>query len=177
MCQSYVSRALLKCKVSYRKILSGETLCFLEKRLLSLFKFCAFSKLLFSYELLIGPLPIFLECIVIYLWSDRSTLSTVAPVTVLALYICCWWLFVLSKKQCTNNWPNRLCCQCWLLKLSPSQGQWKRISSPKTKRLLPAIKWLQNAQKHVTGPLDLMMLFFCSTAPQIHCSSHGSRAR
>ena len=87
LCQSYVSRALLKCKVSYRKILSGETLCFLEKRLLSLFKFCAFSKLLFSYELLIGPLPIFLECIVIYLWSDRSTLSTVAPVTVLALYI------------------------------------------------------------------------------------------
>ena len=86
-------------------------------------------------------------------------------------------MFVLSKKQCTNNWPNRLCCQCWLLKLSPSQGQWKRISSPKTKRLLPAIKWLQNAQKHVTGPLDLMMLFFCSTAPQIHCSSHGSRAR
>ena len=92
LCQSYVSRALLKCKVSYRKILSGETLCFLEKRLLSLFKFCAFSKLLFSYELLIGPLPIFLECIVIYLWSDRSTLSTVAPVTVLALYICCWCL-------------------------------------------------------------------------------------
>ena len=68
LCQSYVSRALLKCKVSYRKIilLSGETLCFLEKRLLSLCKFCALSKLLFSYELLIGPLPTFLECIVIY---------------------------------------------------------------------------------------------------------------
>ena len=85
LCQIYVSQALLKCKVSYRKILFGRTLYFLEKRLLSLFKFCALSKLLFSYELLIGPLPTFLECIVIYLWSDRSTLSTVAPVTVLAL--------------------------------------------------------------------------------------------
>ena len=38
---------------------------------------------------------------------------------------------------------NRLCCQCWLLKLSPSQSQWKRIFLPKTMRLLPAIKWLQ----------------------------------
>ena len=66
LCQSYVSRALLKCKVSYRKILSGETLCFLEKRLLSLFKFCTMSKLLFSYELLIGPLPTFLECILLF---------------------------------------------------------------------------------------------------------------
>ena len=99
LCQTYVSRALLKCKVSYRKILSGETLCFLEKRLLSLFKFCAFSKLLFSYELLIGPLPIFLECIVIYLWSDRSTLCTVALVTVLALYICCWCLCYQNSAQ------------------------------------------------------------------------------
>ena len=87
LCQSYVSRALLKCKVSYRKILSGETLCFLEKRLLSLFKFCTMSKLLFSCDLLIGPMYI-----VIYLWSDRSTLSTVALVTVLALFICCWCL-------------------------------------------------------------------------------------
>ena len=58
--------ALLKCKVLYRKILSGETLCFLEKRLLSLLKFCAMSKLLFSYELLIGPLPTFLECILLF---------------------------------------------------------------------------------------------------------------
>ena len=29
------------CKVSNRKTLSGKTLCFLEKRLLSIFKFCA----------------------------------------------------------------------------------------------------------------------------------------
>ena len=66
LCQTYVSGALLKCKVLYRKILSGETLCFLEKRLLSLLKFCAMSKLLFSYELLIGPLPTFLECILLF---------------------------------------------------------------------------------------------------------------
>ena len=52
-------------------------------------------------------------------------------------------MFALSKIHCTNNWPNRLCCQCWLLKLSASQCQWKRISPPKTMRLLPAIKWLQ----------------------------------
>ena len=52
--------------VLYRKILSGETLCFLEKRLLSSFKFCAMSKLLFSFELLIGPLPTFLECILLF---------------------------------------------------------------------------------------------------------------
>ena len=33
-------------------------------------------------------------------------------------------MFALSKIQCTNNWPNRLHCQCWLLKLSQaSQGQ------------------------------------------------------
>ena len=84
LCQTYVSRALLKCKVLYRKILSGETLCFLEKRLLSLFKFCAMSKLLFSYELLIGPLPTFLECILLFtsdligqlcLWWPRSQYS------------------------------------------------------------------------------------------------------
>ena len=58
LCQTYVSGALLKCKVLYRKILSGETLCFLEKRLLSLFKFCTMSKLLFSCDLLIGPMYI-----------------------------------------------------------------------------------------------------------------------
>ena len=48
------------CKVSKRKTLSGETFCFLEKRLLSIFKFCASSHLLFFfYELLIGPQPTF----------------------------------------------------------------------------------------------------------------------
>ena len=47
------------CKVSKRKTLTGETFCFLEKRLL-------LSKLSFSlYELLIGPQPTSLECIVI----------------------------------------------------------------------------------------------------------------
>ena len=66
LCQTYVSWVSLKCKVLNRKTLPGETLCFLEKRLLSLFKFSALSKWLFSYELLIGPLPTFLECIVIY---------------------------------------------------------------------------------------------------------------
>ena len=37
----------ITCKVSKRKTLSGETFCFLEKRLLSVFKFCASSNLLF----------------------------------------------------------------------------------------------------------------------------------
>ena len=94
LCQTYVSRALLKCKVLYRKILSGETLCFLEKRLLSFFKFFAMSKLLFSYELLIGPLPTFLECILLFTcdligqlylrwpWSQYSHCSFVADVCV-----------------------------------------------------------------------------------------------
>ena len=41
--------------------------CFLEKRLLSIFKFCASSNLLFFYEQLIGPQPTFLECIVTFL--------------------------------------------------------------------------------------------------------------
>ena len=47
------------CKVSNRKTLSGETFCLIEKHLLSVFKFCASSKL-FSYELLIGRQPSFL---------------------------------------------------------------------------------------------------------------------
>ena len=45
---------------------SGETFCF-HKRLLSVFKFSASSNLLFPYDLLIGPQPTFLECIVIFL--------------------------------------------------------------------------------------------------------------
>ena len=55
------------CKVSNRKTLSDETFCFLEKHLLSVFNFCVSSNLLFSHELLIGPQPTFLECIVIFL--------------------------------------------------------------------------------------------------------------
>ena len=54
------------CKVSNRKTLFGETFCFLEKRWLSIFKFCDSSNLFF-YELLIGLQPTFLECIVIFL--------------------------------------------------------------------------------------------------------------
>ena len=54
------------CKVLNRKTLSGETFCFIEKHLLSVFKFCASSKL-FYYELLIGRQPTFLEHIVIFL--------------------------------------------------------------------------------------------------------------
>ena len=53
------------CKVSDRKTLSGEKFCFLEECLLSIFKFCTSSNLLFFYELLVGPQPTFLECIVI----------------------------------------------------------------------------------------------------------------
>ena len=39
----------------------------LAKHFLSKFKFCSSSNLLLFYELLIGPQPIFLECIVIFL--------------------------------------------------------------------------------------------------------------
>ena len=49
-------------KVWNGKTLPGEKFCFLEKRLLPIFKFCASSNLLFSYELLIGPEPTSLEC-------------------------------------------------------------------------------------------------------------------
>ena len=55
------------CKVSNRMMLSGETFCFLQKRLLSICKFCASCNLLFFYELVIGSQPTFLECIVIFL--------------------------------------------------------------------------------------------------------------
>ena len=55
------------CKVSNTQTLSFETFCFLKKRFLSLFKFCALSNLLFFHELLTGPQPTFLECTVIFL--------------------------------------------------------------------------------------------------------------
>ena len=61
--QTNVSRVLYK--VSNRKKLSGETFCLLEKRLLSAFKRCASSNLLYFYKLLIGPQWTFSECIVI----------------------------------------------------------------------------------------------------------------
>ena len=49
----------VKCKVSNRKILlSGKIFCFREKRLPSIFKFCASSNLLFFFELLIGYFPV-----------------------------------------------------------------------------------------------------------------------
>ena len=54
------------CKVSNRKTLFGETFCFLVKRSLSIFKFCALSNIFF-YVLLFGLQPTFLECIVIFL--------------------------------------------------------------------------------------------------------------
>ena len=55
------------CKVSNRKTFFGETFSFLEKCLLSIFKFCALSKLFFFYERLIGPRPAFSEFNVIFL--------------------------------------------------------------------------------------------------------------
>ena len=42
---------------------ASETFCFVEKRLLPIFKVCTSSNLLFFYGLLIGPQPSFLECI------------------------------------------------------------------------------------------------------------------
>ena len=43
------------CKVLNRKTFFGQTFCFLEKSLLSIFKFCALSKFFFFYEQLICP--------------------------------------------------------------------------------------------------------------------------
>ena len=59
-----------------KNTLSKETFCFLEKGLPSIFKFCALSNLLLFNELLIGSQPTFyLECIVIFLQFNSSTLS------------------------------------------------------------------------------------------------------
>ena len=46
-----------------------KTFAFLES-LLSIFKFCASSNFLFSYELLTGPKPTFLESTLIFQSSD-----------------------------------------------------------------------------------------------------------
>ena len=106
------------------------------------------------------------HCLILfYLWSDQSTLFYGGPSygshTVHLLL-----MFALSKIQCTNNWPNRLRCQCWLLRLSQaSQGQWKRISSPKTMRLEPAIKWLQMLKSMSQA---LKIKWCCFFAPQPH---------
>ena len=59
------------CKVSNRKTLSGKTFCFLEKRCYQYLNFVLRG----TYELLIGPRLTFLECVVIFLLSDWSTLS------------------------------------------------------------------------------------------------------
>ena len=67
-CLKQICLLCVTCEVSNRKTLSGETFCSLEKRLLSICKFCASSNLLFFfYKLLIGPQPTFLECTVIFL--------------------------------------------------------------------------------------------------------------
>ena len=67
-CLKQICLLCVTCEVSNRKTLSGETFCFLEKRLLSICKFCASSNFLFFfYKLLIGPQPTFLECTVIFL--------------------------------------------------------------------------------------------------------------
>ena len=78
------------CKVSNTQTwLSFETFCFLEKRLLSIFKFCAWSNSLFFlklsqspfpvsaalYELLTSLRPAFSECIFIFPQSNWSALS------------------------------------------------------------------------------------------------------
>ena len=46
-CDKQICFLCVICKVSKRKTLTGETFSFLEKRLLSIFKFCASSNLLF----------------------------------------------------------------------------------------------------------------------------------
>ena len=73
------------CKVSNRKTLSGETFCFLEKHLLSIFNFCASSNILFSYELLISPQPTFLEMYCYFPVILFFNFVQVIPVTVVTL--------------------------------------------------------------------------------------------
>ena len=48
-CLKQICLLCVTCEVSNRKTLSGETFCSLEKRLLSIFKFCASSNLLFVF--------------------------------------------------------------------------------------------------------------------------------
>ena len=48
-CLKQICLLCVTCGVSNRKTLSGETFCSLEKRLLSIFKFCASSNLLFVF--------------------------------------------------------------------------------------------------------------------------------
>ena len=56
-------------KVLERRILSNDKFCYLE--MLAIFKCFALINLLFSYEQLFSPQPTFLECIHIFLLSDR----------------------------------------------------------------------------------------------------------
>ena len=65
-CVTQICLLGVTCKVSNSKTLSGETLCILEKRLLSIFEFCDYL-IVFFYDLLIGPQPTFLDYIVIFL--------------------------------------------------------------------------------------------------------------
>ena len=67
----YVFWAYVKCRLL---IQSNEKFYFLENVCYQYFKFCTSSTVLFSYELLIGPQATFLECIVIFLQSEWSTL-------------------------------------------------------------------------------------------------------
>ena len=66
-------------KFGIEKTLSAETFCFLEKRLLPIFKFRPSSNLLSFYEMLIGPQPTFLECAVIFLLTSIGQLCQNGP--------------------------------------------------------------------------------------------------
>ena len=152
LCQTYVSRALLKCKVLYRKILSGETLCFLEKRLLSFFKFFAMSKLLLSYELLIGPLPTFLECILLFTcdlisqlylrwpWSQYSHYSFVADVCV-------------NKSTVYKQLTQQVTLSMLIIEtFSSLTRSMEKDFFTKNHETWTSNQIAANAQKHVTGP-------------------------
>ena len=152
LCQTYVSRALLKCKVLYRKILSGETLCFLEKRFLSLFKFCTMSKLLFSQELLIGPLPTFLECILLFTcdlisqlylrwpWSQYSHYSSVADVCV-------------NKSTVYKQLTQQVTLSMLIIEtFSSLTRSMEKDFFTKNHETWTSNQMAANAQKHATGP-------------------------
>ena len=166
LCQTYVCRVLLKCKVSYRKILSGETLCFLKNICYHYLNFVLWVNYCFltSCWLAHYQLSWNVYCYLPVIWLVNFVYGGPGHSTCTVHLLL---MFALSKIQCTNNWPNRLRCQCWLLKLSQaSQGQWKKISSPKTMRLGPAIKWLQMLTSICHRPLRFNDVVFF--APQPH---------
>ena len=85
-CLKQICLLCVTCEVSIRKTLSGETFCFLEKRLLSICKFCASSNLLFFFlQAADWPTTNFLGMYCYFPVIRLVNFVYVAPVTVVAL--------------------------------------------------------------------------------------------